>query len=290
MIIILIENGRLGNQIFEYQAARKFAKSGSLLFVGYSLLPSIINDSLTFFPFRHFPLISKFIIKFRRRLLIILKSLKFLSFIEDSLDDAFTIRHGFLKNVYILNGFFQSNKLFSSYLFEPLYFSYNFNNKISASRYYLSTLAVNKQNPLSWYFCHIRRGDYLSWPTSGPAVLPANWFIDCACRILKDPSNTLFIFSDDPFYAFDIFSDTERAIIIHNNLVDDLALMINCIGGAILSPSSFSLFAALTSFKVNPYFLAYAPEYWCGWRIGEWLPNSIQVPWITYIPVVKPVL
>ena len=62
-------------------------------------------------------------------------------------------------------------------------------------------------------------------------------------------------------------------------------MMSLCMGGGILSPSTFAWWAARIHLKqsTSPYFVA--PLYWIGHRLSQWYPEGVQTSWIDYRPV-----
>ena len=114
-------------------------------------------------------------------------------------------------------------------------------------------------------FIHIRRGDYVKWPSrEKPAVLPASYYHKCIDLIRSKISNPFFIFmSDDPCYVEDIFGDVKNSFISKFSLNEDFAIMTQCRGG-ILSASSFSWWAAYFSNLQHPHSHFLGPKYWAG--------------------------
>ena len=145
---------------------------------------------------------------------------------------------------------------------------------------------ISKVNFKKTCFIHIRRGDYISWPSKKyPAVLSFEWY-KSAISIMKNKYkiNRFLIFTDDVYFAKDCFMNETEIKIINFNPLTDLFIMSKCRYG-ILSASSFSWFAAKISkiryLKYEQFFLA--PKFWAGHRKKEWYPSKFRFKWINYI-------
>ena len=134
-------------------------------------------------------------------------------------------------------------------------------------------------------FVHIRRGDYLRWPSAeAPAALPCSWYLHAIELMQSKFPNSVFIFlSDDVMYLEDIFGSLPCFYISHNTPQVDLAIMSICNSG-ILSASSFAWWGAYYSRIYNSVYSSYvAPEFWCGHRMLAWFPEYFRAKWITYL-------
>ena len=133
-------------------------------------------------------------------------------------------------------------------------------------------------------FMHIRRGDYLHWPSKEfPGALDINWYKRAMSLVKTKLQNPIFILmGDDQQYLHDFFDENESIIISDNKAEIDLSIMSLCNAG-ILSASSFvwwGAFFANSYNKDNSYFIA--PNYWLGHRMKRWFPKNFYVQWINY--------
>ena len=125
-------------------------------------------------------------------------------------------------------------------------------------------------------FVHVRRGDYLRWPSiSEPAALPDSWFLGAMKDVEKEfPTVRFLIVTDDPPHCEEVFGQRENCSVMILDEAATLRLMSTCDAG-ILSPSSFSYWGALlASSKTTGRFIA--PEFWVGWRHNSWYPSGID--------------
>lgn len=120
----------------------------------------------------------------------------------------------------VLHGYFQSIKYFERCIDEVRHL-------------------LQFDNPTIPYIgLHIRRGDYLNYPTKHP-VCPIEYYRNALNKV---PSNKLMIFSDDIPWCKSIFGDTP--IYPNGDELDDIYLFAAC-QYQIIANSSFSLFAAM---------------------------------------------
>ena len=132
-------------------------------------------------------------------------------------------------------------------------------------------------------FVHIRRGDYLHWPSiSEPAALPDSWFSGAMKDVEKAfPGVKFLILSDEPSHCQKVFGHRANCTVMSLDEASTLLLMSTCDAG-ILSPSTFSFWGALlASQKDGKRFIA--PEFWLGWRGDSWYPLGIdQTTFLTW--------
>ena len=290
--VFAFENGRLGNQLFQYIAAKKYVKNCHIVLLGMNSLSSFMSDScLTFVPLTSFqirllnkvwPVFIRFVAKFKLFSLVLEKR------------DGKSLRHeyvaGFFSRVYLLHGFFQYSDNFDDSIS-----IFSADKLVKLSRKRLQVLDNIKlrlkidYRPSNWFFCHVRRGDYTHWPSSEcPAVVPEEWLFQCLDRLfVHNPEAIVFALSDDVEYISSLFVNSYpgRLFILSSDLFSDFASMTLCQGGGILSASTFSLwasfFAKMFSNENKPYFVA--PYYWAGFRSNDWFPSpELRADWINY--------
>lgn len=283
-MFIFNESGRLGNQLFQYTALKSLCQQNDkLILLGFQELQAtfdgidakIINastsklkKSLCYRLYPHLDWLSN------QRLISCLSE-------NDQLDYYKIIEEkGFFDSIKLVKtAYFQSEDLLCEKTIKNLVFKESI---VSSTKHLLNTISLSNTN----IFVHVRRGDYLSWPTKdSSAVLPASYYkrcIDIMCS--KVPNPFFIIVSDDPFYVEDIFGDLENSYISKAPSIEDFVLMSHCQGG-ILSASTFSWWAAYFSHLrySNSTFLA--PKYWVGHRSKSWYPPFIESNFLKYIDV-----
>lgn len=144
-------------------------------------------------------------------------------------------------------------------------------------------------------FLHLRRGDYLTWPSPDePAALPDSWYAAGVRRIAAEvPGVRFVVVSDDPDHAERVLvpaaglaSDT---VVSREDSAVDLAIMAGCDAG-VLSASTLSwwggAFASLRG-GTGPFL---APARWLGFRGSVVYPHAITADFLTFAEVPRGML
>ena len=280
-MIFFFENGRLGNQLFQYYGLRQYFQEHRLFFFGCSNLQNTFNiiDSIFIklkansFLYRVLKKISFFLVKF-----------KLLGEIKEIMVNNNTklyVRRGLLWNVYIAHNIYFQYGSFINKMTNPPSIKKKY---LILGKNWLVKKKVFKKK-FNLVFVHVRRGDYLLWPDLNfPAVLDLGWYKKNMINIKNRVKKPIFvIMGDDTLYLRDVFKESKN-LIISNNLPEiDLSIMSFCSYG-ILSASSFSwwgAFYARSKHKQNVKF--FAPKYWAGHRKKQCFPPNFHTDWITYI-------
>lgn len=282
-MIIFPQNGRLGNQIFQYHGLKKYYPDHRIVFLGCDSLNSILSDlNAAFIDTKH--LLPAFFHLNLTKFLFALARLRILGCIyEDISSESYRLcsRNGFIFNLYVSrNLFFQHNECIDDVIQAPLLK----NSVIAEARSWFFSRGLDLNSDYL-VFVHIRRGDYLSWPSvDSPAALPLSWYLRAIDLIRSAFPDSIFVLmSDDVMYLEDIFGSSPNFHISRNTPQVDFALMSLCNSG-ILSASSFAWWGAFYSRIANSCdSLFVAPEYWCGHKTKSWYPSNFKAEWITYL-------
>jgi hypothetical protein len=282
--VIIFEDGRLGNQLFQYIAARTASPGSQIICIGLqsllvSLQPSVQHSS---FSMRANLLKKLFNILGRNKTLNLAKCWKLWGVVSEMLDGdtiSISLAQGLFKNIAILDGFFQDEIIFDKISCED--FPLRIELLENAREWVEANVISRGFNP---YFLHLRRGDYVSWPTvDHPAVLPLQWYEQQMNEIARADKRAHFVVcTDDRPYAEELLGSHPRVSISRGSEIEDFFLMTQCSGGGILSASTFSWWAAWYGkhfFRCSRYI---APQYWVGWRLGQWCPPAIESTWLDY--------
>ena len=198
-----------------------------------------------------------------------------------SSDYKLNLRRGILPGITLARKTcFQHSDFINNHLYPPLFKS---TIKSHTLRWIKSKVVAYKSRNL--VFVHIRRGDYLFWPShDSPAVLPLSWYNNAIEKVKATIYNPLFvIISDDLEYVRQHFHESESIIFSNNSLEVDLYLMSLCTAG-ILSASTFAWWGAYYAKMDSPMnSLFIAPKYWAGHRNENWFPPNYKCSWLTYM-------
>jgi hypothetical protein len=282
-MIIFFEHGQLGNQLFQYAALRAMYPSERLLLFGFEDLDAVVEPvDATIIKRTDFPRWIPF--GLARLLLFVLFRFRLITGLSEHKSEIgckIVSRVGLLFWVQLCHSsFFQHRQIIEK--LDPAFKVRS--EHVEKARTWLSQVWCS-HDASSLVFVHIRRGDYLRWPShEKPAVLQLDWFVKAMDRIKANVSQPLFIVvTDDPFYANDVFQQRSDVLISDNSQYIDFALMTLCPNG-ILSPSSFAWWGAWLSRKVqNGEGIFLAPSYWGGHRCKRWIPEGFTSDWISYI-------
>lgn len=281
-MIIFFEDGRLGNQLFQYAALSKLYPSERLIFFGCGELKHVLSSSDAIILEKGS--LPRWLMFGIRCFILLLARLRIIGTIQETRKNAvYAINRfrGIVVGVCILkSSYFQHQKLLDG--INPA-FALRSSLRWDAMNWLKSR--VTRISEMDVVFVHIRRGDYLAWPSREfPAVLDLHWYLNAMIRMRSIVDNPLFIvLTDDLYYARDCFEGQKDVIVSDNNCLIDFALMSLCVHG-ILSPSSFAWWGAWFSKKHSHgagTFLA--PRYWGGHRKKEWIPEGFFADWITYV-------
>lgn len=139
-------------------------------------------------------------------------------------------------------------------------------------------------------FVHLRRGDYLIWPSpERPAALPDSWYVAGVRRIAAQvPGVRFVVVSDDPDHAERVLVPAAGlppdTVVSRQDSAVDLAVMAGCAAG-VLSASTLSWWGgAFASLGGGPGpFLA--PARWLGFRGSVIYPHAIGAEFLTFAEV-----
>jgi len=287
-IVFLYQNGGLGNQFFQYYAARIVAPSAVIIPMGFRELQLCLDSPIMAeSPGLFIRVLRRSLAnlgdKFTNNLAL---NLHLLGSILDSSccpDSPFARQSpGLIPGIYIQTGFFQDPSYFTTLPFNhiPLRSAI-----VEYARQCLNDrFGLFGANP---YFLHVRRGDYTYWPSNQePAVLPLKWYVSQMDHVRRcDPSAHFIAFSDDHAYLEDTLAHLPYLTIHRGSLIEDFAMMTQCRGGGILSASTFAWWAAWHGKTYSPSAKYIAPRFWAGWRRKCWYPPNIKTLWLEYVDV-----
>lgn len=282
-MILFFEYGRLGNQLFQYCGFKQYFPTHELLFVG-------CEDLQRNFNFVNARFISKrklgrwISFGFLKRVILFLVAARILGRVVESKESEvfkLNVRRGLLWNLYVPQNVFFQHHDFINRIHNVPFLKLDL---IKVAHDWLSKKGIDP-NSSSLVFVHIRRGDYLYWPSKEfPAVLDLAWYkraMESMQRKIESP--VFIIMSDDQCYLHDVFEESVGKIISDNEPAIDMALMSLCHSG-ILSASSFAWWGAFFAHsKQKDLGRFLAPKYWAGHRTKNWYPTGFNSDWITYL-------
>jgi Glycosyl transferase family 11 len=282
-MIYFYGEGRLGNQIFQYQALSRIARANErILSVGLEDLQStmVLNGPKLFVLTRRRP--AKLLVKYLLNAILIrplARTLRLFNYAAEGVHDrapnpgangVLSVRKGLMRRFTFVDGGHYQNSAYWPRSFPTPAFKVNEALRVSARRHLHAV-------PPGWSsaFVHVRRTDYLTHTDYGltDLGLSTNYYRD-ALRELRARVDNLYLFfvTDDPDWVEANFADITHKSISSQDPGVDFAIMTECDCG-IMANSTFSLAAALL--MENPK-VVIGPLHWNGFRVKTWYPPRIE--------------
>lgn len=283
LLIFLSHDSRLGNQLFQYSVINKRFPGHRLFLFGFEDSERIMTGFRAIFISRE--KIPSWLTPHRiRKVLNFLAALLIIGQITETSDDdkyQILIKKGFLWRVFTVEScYFQHES-------ETIDLAPDFKVNSQLIEDAQNWIYANspKTNFSDLVFVHVRRGDYLSWPSAeNPAALSDSWYKNAIETLSKRLVNPFFLLITDDFsFATKFFGSIENLVISNNNADFDFALMTLCNSG-ILSASTFSWWGAWISRNQHLNTGTFvAPKYWIGHSNKQWIPSGFKSDWLTYL-------
>jgi hypothetical protein len=268
-MMIVRSKGQLGNQMFIYSAAWKARhRNERFLLLGFDELAAsfrgLIGKRLDI------PNYSRQ----KKKVEIVLKALRGLASFRligiirvDESGGQFVRRNGILPLALFDAGFCQDERLCD---LEPLLSLRS--EKLTTEAERIKSLCpelFDKQGEVC--FVHVRRGDYLRWPSAAAAAaLPADFYLKQISTIYeRNPEARFLVFSDDIGFCQEIFCRVPGVRVVEADSVTSWLAISLCDSG-VLSASTFSWWAARIASHESAGGLFLAPAFWTFWAERVW--------------------
>lgn len=277
-MIIIIENGQFGNQLFQFNYLIKISKGKEkIIFFGFDSLAKFIKKNKNFIFIKKKNMLTKLIIKLKFLILPFFKKIRLIKTIFANEHENILIKNGIFNNLILVNGYFEDENLIDKKFIKYFKKLEEDNN----AQKFLNKQKKNKNQKI--FFIHIRLKDNLIGTDKNyPSVLPLKWFLDTKKKLKKKYRNSKFIFLSDDLKFLKKNLKKNEIYINNTNPFYNFFIMKHCDGG-ILSPSTFSWWAAYLSSKNN----FFAPKYWHGHRKKKQDPIKFKSSFLKYIEVKK---
>jgi hypothetical protein len=276
-MIIMIESGRLGNQIFQYLALRSCVRMNERIrLFGFDQLDIVFSGVEATFtpiannPLRHFQSVGPDQLK---RLVRFLPSTGVIA--EDLYGNAIIRGNGRL--LLAEPSWFQN----SHHLNEPALARMSIRDSwLELAEDVLGNFGMTSGRTA---FVHARGGDYRVWPSSThPAILDPRWFSQQADELAQAvPGLRFIVMGDESAYRSQVAAAIPGAVEVDAGFETEFALMASCSSG-ILSASTFAFWGAYFAQRMHHSGRFIAPKYWAGHRKEVWFPVAIEAPFLTY--------
>jgi hypothetical protein len=279
-MIVMVEEGRLGNQIFQYAALRSACRPKERLWLmGFDQLRETFTGLEASFtpiasnPLKHLTTLNYERVRSLTRLLPMIGMM-------DETPEASVHRDS---SWFTISGpaWYQTDEYANSEAISRLRIRQEHSDSAQAV---LSTFGLTGSRTA---FVHIRAGDYRHWPTTeAPAILSPEWYRSQIARLREsDPTIAIVGIGDEPEFVGEVMSGVANGFTAREKYATEFALMSLCAGG-ILSASSFAYWGAVFARRTFPSGTYIAPRYWAGHATQSWYPSNIETSSLTYVDVI----
>jgi hypothetical protein len=277
LAVIVSTRGRLGNQIFQYCGAKALLPDERLLLMDFAAFDEVFEgaDALVLGPTQ--PLVTKAV-----ALLLRLRALRL--FRMGSIEND---RTSFLPVVATRSRIMLSTATYQAYAPEVIDAARRLRFRAPVSARVDAFLARTGLTGRPLVFVHIRRGDYLTWPTATePAAIGIGWYEERLDDLRQRvPDADVVVLTDDVPAVRAALGETSSLHFSDLDAAGDLALMARCVGG-VLSASSLSWWGAhLAQLRLDGAGVFVAPRFWLSRRAREWFPPRIESEWLEFSDV-----
>jgi hypothetical protein len=280
-MIVMVESGRLGNQIFQFLALKEVARPGErLVLFGFDQLRTVFDGADATYihiysnPLKH--LVSLDVASIARRT----ERLHVAGVIREGSDGA-ARRQGVSYLALTEPAWFQSEAVLRGGAAAQLRVRPTW---LQSAQDFLSERNLD---PRATIAVHVRAGDYRHWPSSeAPAILSPEWYRRQVEELRSEhPEFSVVAVGDDPAYTNEVLHGIERSweFTAAGSIAyaPEFALMTLC-SRVVLSASSFAYWGAYFASLNHPGGRFIGPNYWAGHASGAWYPAHIRSGFIDY--------
>lgn len=277
-MIVMIESGRLGNQIFQYLALRGCSRSSERIhLLGFDQLKDVFNGvdasftSIRRNPLRHLQSLDASALTRVTRALPSTGLIK-----EDSHGEV--IIESRKRLMVATPSWFQS----ANVLNEPALCAMHVREHWLSRAH--SAMKNHGLTPDSTAFVHARAGDYRTWPsTEHPAILDPPWYSSQAHELkMAHPGLRFVVIGDEPDYRSAVAAQIPESTELNLGFEAEFAMMTLCMAG-ILSASTYAFWGAYFAHRSGSPGPFIAPQHWAGHRSGTWYPTAIESSFLKYV-------
>lgn len=271
-MIIAKSEGRAGNQLFVVAALLKIKKTREKLVLHrFDDFDSVLSPRTPEILNLRFPPAPRlrwwFLMESALRALAALRITRTVSLADGG--GRLEMSRGLLPVALFDGGFCQDERLIDTITIGKFW-----REKTEAESAWLSSLKLTPETLEGRVSCfvHVRRGDYLHWPSPDfPAALDTEWYVEQMETIRERFGKPVrfLVFSDDLDFCRVAFKDVSDVSIVDAPSDYSFLAMSHCHAG-ILSASTFSWWAAkiASTDQAGPFI---APRYWFGARRKQWI-------------------
>jgi hypothetical protein len=279
-MIVMVEEGRLGNQVFQYAALRTACRPNERLWLlGFDQLRETFTGIDARFshiasnPLKHLVTLNY------DRVRTLSRFVPMTGMVNES-TESMVVRQPSRVSI-SQPAWYQTDAYANSEAVRRLRVREDHLERAQA------VLEANGLSGARTAFVHVRAGDYRQWPTAeAPAILSPEWYRAQIMRLRESDSTVAVIgIGDEPEYVAEVMSSVPNGFTAREDYATEFALMSLCASG-ILSASSFAYWGAVFARRTFPNGTYIAPRFWAGHATQSWYPPNIQTNSLSYVDVV----
>ncbi|MDP2287422.1 MAG: alpha-1,2-fucosyltransferase [Actinomycetota bacterium] len=271
-MIVMVEQGRLGNQIFQYLALRSVARPHEKVrLMGFDQLRATF-DGLD----ARFTAIDGSVLRHLRsidyaRLRRVSSLIPGFDLVEETTDGKALAPNARMR--VCTPAWFQSPTALNSPALAQM--------SLKPELLDQARSAISGRTDCA--FIHVRAGDYRTWPSpDAPAILSPQWYRTQLDELRRAGRLHAFVVGDEPEYVDEIAAVLPDSTVIRTDERVEFALLTQCRAG-VLSASTFAYWGAYFAHRrAGGHFIA--PQYWAGHASQAWFPPGIESPFLDYRP------
>jgi len=281
-MIVMVESGSLGNQIFQYLALEGIRKTNErMLLFGFDQLKATLNlpSQANFVHIQTNALKHLYSLDYNRVGRFQRKLRAFQVVGEDTSGVVNVPKESRLRLVE--PSWFQNPAVFQS----PI--SQGIEIKSEILEHSLTAFESIGFDPQETIVLHIRAGDYRTWPSDEfPAILTPNWY-QVHVSQLRDqyPNLKVVAVGNEPEYISEVLRKVPDSVDLSSHFRSayqiDFGVLSLC-KYSIISASTFSLWARYFAHRRDSGAISIAPKFWAGHVVKEWYPANLQVEFLDY--------
>lgn len=267
-MIVMVEDGRLGNQLFQYLALASLRRPGEriVLFGFQEMKHTFVGVDATTIRIAGTPLVHLRSMNYERIPRWLKSCVGFVG--EDA--DGQPKRHSSGKLSVVEPSWFQRGELAATPAFQALRIRSAY---VDEAQHLLRVHGLRNGEVA---FVHVRGGDYRQWPSpQAPAVLDSTWYAKAVSIVRRAQGDIpLILLGDDLELMLEVRDTVGDGVVLQAREAVSLALMAACPSG-VVSASSFAFWGAALARRDYPDGLFIAPEFWVGHRTLSWFPRKL---------------
>lgn len=280
-MIFMVEEGSLGNQLFQYLALERARKDNEkIILFGFDQLKATFDlpSAVRFIHIKSNSLKHLHSVDYQK-LKRFTQQISGISVVGE--DQSGSLSEKRTNITFIEPSWFQNSKVFSETSTQELVVKRGVLNTAVST---FDTLGLDRENSIA---LHVRAGDYRVWPSKEhPAILGIDWYVSEVARLRRlSPDLQVLAFGNEPEFTAEVLKQIPNSINVAEHFATDYQMdfcILSFCRFGIISASTFSLWSRFFAHKHNSDSITIAPKYWAGHALKEWYPRNFKIDFVDY--------